>query len=218
VCVRALIDAGSDLKANSIDGYTPLHWAAWYGNCACVRTLIAAGLDPNNADGIRHETPLHLAAWYGNDMCIKTLIASGANPKIIDIRGKTPLHLSAKIGRNACVRELIAAAADPEVIDNTGKTPLQLAVENEFQDCAGLLAVRIVEDRPLTDDEWDLIPAIIDLGYLLPTVLARDGRDVAGKLVSRLPEEKRKVLENAMMCLSHVVLRDLIGRIAAQCM
>jgi hypothetical protein len=69
----------------------------------------------------------------------------------------------------------------------------------------------------LRDDEWDLIPRDSDIGHLLPVVMARDGRDAAAKLVSRLPTEKRKVLETAVMCLSCVVLRDLVERIAVQC-
>ena len=80
-----------------------------------------------------------------------------------------------------------------------------------------MLAVRILAERNLTDDEWDLVPLDSDIGHLLPAVLARDGLDATAKLVSRLPEEKRKVLENAMLCLSRFVSRDLVERIAVQC-
>ena len=43
------------------------------------------------------------------------------------------------------------------------------------------------------------------------------GRDEAAKLVSRLPEDKRKVLETVAMCLSRFVSRDLIEPILVRC-
>ena len=47
--------------------------------------------------------------------------------------------------------------------------------------------------------------------------MARDGRDAAAKLVSKLPEEKKKVLETVAMCLSRVVLRDVAEQILVRC-
>jgi hypothetical protein len=82
---------------------------------------------------------------------------------------------------------------------------------------SSLLAVRMLADRALTDDEWDLVPPDGDLGHLLPVVMARDGRDAAAKLVSKLPAEKRKVLETATMCLSRFVHHDVAEQILVQC-
>ena len=75
----------------------------------------------------------------------------------------------------------------------------------------------MLADRSLTDDEWELVPVDSDIGYLLPVVMTRDGRDAAAKLVARLPKEKQKVLETVMMCLSRVVLSDVAEQILVRC-
>ena len=128
-----------------------------------------------------------------------------------------PLHRAALGGHEACVRVLIAAGADPNVVNVGGNTPLQIAVEKGHRECAKILAVRVLADRDLTDDEWDLIPVDSDIGHLLPVVMDRDGRDAAAKLVSKLPAEKQKVLETATMCLSRFVSRDVAEQILVRC-
>jgi hypothetical protein len=112
---------------------------------------------------------------------------------------------------------LVEAGADLNAVERDGKTPLQLAIEKGHRECAVVLAVRMLADRPLTKYEWDLIPTDFDIGYLLPVVMTRDGRDAAGKLVSRLPEGKRKVLKTVAMCLSRVVSYDMAEQIMMRC-
>jgi ankyrin repeat protein len=212
-----LIDAGANLNVTDESGRTPLHWAVGSQHSDCVQTLVDAGSDPNIADD-RGETPLHEAAYTGHDACIQTLVESGANPNITEIRGRTPLHTATYYDREKCVQKLIDVGATPDVFDKKGETPLQIAVRREHKECMKILIIRILADRALTDDEWDLVPPDGDLGHLLPVVMARDGRDAAAKLVSKLPEEKRKVLETATMCLSRVVLRDVAEQILVRCM
>ena len=52
---QALLAAGADVNASApaLDGWTPLHYAAWHGNAAAVRLLLAAGADATLLD------------WYG---------------------------------------------------------------------------------------------------------------------------------------------------------
>jgi hypothetical protein len=92
-----------------------------------------------------------------------------------------------------------------------------VAVEKGHKKCAEVLAVHILAERSLTDDEWDFVPKDSDIGHLLPVVMARDGRDATAKLVSRLSEEKQKVLETATMCLSRFVSRDVAEQILVRC-
>ena len=215
-CLKILIAAGVNISATDEFGRTPLHWAIGSLHTDCVQTLIDAGADPNMAND-RGATPLHYAACAGHDACIQTLVAAGAKPNVTNVRGKTPLHSAVLYDHEKCVRKLIDIGAVPDVYDSKGYTPLQLAVEKGHKECARIVAVRVLADRDLTDDEWGLVPPDSDLGHLLPVVMDRDGRDAAAKLVARLPEEKRKVLETAAMCLSRVVLRDVVERIAILC-
>jgi ankyrin repeat protein len=215
-CIRILIASEANLNITDNYGRTPLHWAIGSQRSACVQILVDAGADPNIAD-TRGETPLHEAAWSGHDTCIQALVDAGANPNITEVRGKTPLHTAVRYEREICVEKLIAAGATPSVVDNDGETPFQLAVKNEQTECTKILVVRVLAERSLTDDEWILVPKDSDIGHLLPVVMARDGRDVAAKLVSRLHEEKRKVLETAAMCLSRFVFRDVTEYILVRC-
>jgi len=216
-CVRVLIAAGADPNVGDDYGNTPLLEATWNGHEACVAFLIAAGADPNVVVGDYGNTPLYQAAWDGHEACVRVLIAAGADPNVIDYYGSTPLHRAASEGHESCVRELLASGADPNVADKTGETPLQCAVRQERTGCVKILIIRILTDRSLTDAEWDLITTVMNIGPLLPIVLALYGRDAAAKLVSRLPEDKRKVLETVAMCLSRFVSRDLIEPILVRC-
>lgn len=40
---RVLVDAGADLNARDVDECTPLHMAAIYGRCDCVKLLLEHG-------------------------------------------------------------------------------------------------------------------------------------------------------------------------------
>ena len=190
--------------------------ATWNGHEACIATLIAAGADPNVADN-RGNTPLHRVALGGYKACVAALIAAGADPNAVNDDGYTSLHWAVYNNHEACVAALVAAGADPNIVNNHRRTPLQVAVRKGHRECAKLIAVHVLAERALTDDEWGLVPPGSDVGHLLPVVMTRDGRDAAAKLVARLPKEKQKVLETAAMCLSRVVLRDVVERIAVLC-
>ena len=215
-CIKKLITNGSDVNITDTCGRSPLKWAAYYGREKFIEILVAAGANINGIDALGRSI-LHWAVGSQSKDCVRTLIDAGANPNIADNKGETPLHEVAWCGHHACIQTLISAGANPDVINIDGNTPLQLAVRRDYKKCVEVLVECILNYRALRNDEWDLAPAIIDLGHLLPVVMTRDGLDAAAKLVSRLPEEKRKVLENAMLCLSRFVSRDLVERIAVQC-
>jgi len=215
--LKILVDAGANIYGADICGKTPLHDAVTSQSLDCIKTLLDAGANPNIADN-RGKTPLHDAAWCGHHACIQTFVDAGADPNITDALGNTPLHTAVLYEYEICLEKLIDIGANPDVADNDGETPLQLAIRNKNKECGKMLAVRILVDRALTNDEWDLIPPDSDIGNLLPIVMARDGRDAASKLVSRLPEGKRKVLQTAAICLSRFVHRDLVEIIVVKCM
>jgi len=59
--VRMLIDAGADLTAPGLDGGTPLHCAAWFGQPANARMLLDAGAPVDMFDPVHEASPLHWA-------------------------------------------------------------------------------------------------------------------------------------------------------------
>ena len=192
--------------------------AAMEGHAACVRKLITDGANPNAVDD-DGKTALHLACFVGGPdiLDVRVLISAGANMDAVDSYDRTPMHTAAFFGRQTTIMGLVNAGANVDAIDRSGRTPLQLAKDYKHNECAKALAVRILTDRALTDIEWDAIPEGSEIGNLLPVVMTRDDRDAAAKLVSKLPAEKRRVLQTAVLCLSRFVSHDLVEQIAVRC-
>jgi uncharacterized protein len=83
--LAALLDADPDLVAAwSPDGFTPLHYAAFFGTPEAVRVLAARGADlevpARNADIAGHARPLHSAIAADRRETIEALLEAGADP------------------------------------------------------------------------------------------------------------------------------------------
>ena len=59
--VVLLIEAGADLTTPGLDGGTPLHQAAWFGQPANARILLDAGAPLDVFDPVHDSSPLHWA-------------------------------------------------------------------------------------------------------------------------------------------------------------
>ncbi|MCC8406783.1 MAG: ankyrin repeat domain-containing protein [Rickettsia endosymbiont of Sceptobius lativentris] len=83
----------SNINTKEIYSYTPLHFAANYGNYFIVALLLSYGANPNiqNNNG---ETTLHFAAMNGCVRTIECLIKSGAVIDSFDKFERTPLELA----------------------------------------------------------------------------------------------------------------------------
>jgi hypothetical protein len=103
---RALIAAGSDVRARNRRGAEPLHYAA-DGN-------------PNFAPW-RPEAQAATVAY---------LIAAGADPNAVDNSGVTALHRAVRTRCAAAVRALLDGGADARLTNKSGSTPLKLALQN----------------------------------------------------------------------------------------
>ena len=224
-CIQKLIVAGADLNVTEEYGRTPMHNAISGGHDACVKKLIEAGADVNVVNAYGHA-PLHFAAWKGHDTLCKMLVAAGANPNVVNSDDNTPLHQAVATGYDTVCKTLIIEGGNPDVVNGAGETPLQVAVKYTVhyadiygynKKCVDVLVECILAKRALADYEWDLITTVMNIGSLLPITMTRYGRDAAAKLVSRLPDQKRKILETTTMCLSRFVSRDMVERIAIQC-
>ena len=93
VTLKALIEAGADVNAQSIEGITSLSFAAEKNHPMIVMELIKAGADVNLA---RHDgvTPLHLAVQNGHEGCAAMLIQAGADIHRRTETGGTPIGIA----------------------------------------------------------------------------------------------------------------------------
>jgi ankyrin repeat protein len=142
--VRALLaeDAGLAL-ARSPDGFTPLHYPAFFGGPGSAdvsRDLLAAGADVSaRSDNDFWVLPLHSATAGAHAEIVEVLLAAGAEPNARQQHGWTPLHAAAKNGDLRSLEALLAAGANPALRNDDGRSPLDLALEAGHAELAARL-------------------------------------------------------------------------------
>ena len=116
------------VSQRSMDGFTPLHFAAFFGHPEAARKLLAAGADANalaeNASKLR---PLHSACAAGVVELVALLLEHKPDVNAVQAGGYTPLHAAAKSGDVEITRLLLAAGADAFAATDDGKTSRDLA-------------------------------------------------------------------------------------------
>lgn len=137
--VAALLEANAKVDVpDSRRGQTPLHRAAWEGNCKIIGMLLDKGADIN-ARARDGSTPLMEAASNTQTDAARLLTSRGADVHAADQQGATALHYAARYGLSGCVRALLAAGAYPTAGDRAGKTPGDWAAERGYDDVVMLL-------------------------------------------------------------------------------
>ena len=111
-------------------GYTPLHYAAYFGHVEAAKFLIGIGAEVRavSLDPLRNH-PLHAAASAGHAAVVDLLLAAGADPNAEQTGQWTPLHSAAAAGHAGIVTTLLGHGAEPGRTSVSGKTPLALAEE-----------------------------------------------------------------------------------------
>lgn len=127
-----LLAATPDLaKGRSADGFTALHYPAFFGIGEAVeasRVLLESGADVNaRSENPLAVLPIHSAVAGGHDDVVAVLIAAGADVRATQRHGWTPLHGAAQNGSLVSVERLLAAGADPAARNDDGVTALDLA-------------------------------------------------------------------------------------------
>ena len=91
-CLKLLFDAGANLDAVSLGGYTALHLAANFPNAKMVSLLLEAGANVNAADSTGW-TALHFAACTAPN-CVEVLLSAGAFVNARNDSGRTPFDIA----------------------------------------------------------------------------------------------------------------------------
>jgi hypothetical protein len=96
-CLRSLKQAGADMKLQTGNGSTALHYAAQYDKFDVIKYFLGAlddteGLvDIANASG---QTALHVAARYGKEKSAEALLSFNANVLLLDKIGRSAEKLA----------------------------------------------------------------------------------------------------------------------------
>ena len=146
--LRERLDEDPDRAvAWSADGFTALHFAAFFGKAEAARTLIDAGamVDAVSGNEMRVQ-PLHSAAAGRHHEVCRLLIASGADVNATQQHDFTPLHAAAQHGDDELVELFLSAGADPLARTDSGDTAADIAEAAGHVDVARRLR-QVAEDR-----------------------------------------------------------------------
>ncbi|XP_039997953.1 ankyrin repeat domain-containing protein 10a [Xiphias gladius] len=125
---------------DSCYGWTPIHWAAHYGQLECVARLVQMGCEVNTVTSRFNQTPTHTAAFGGHPHCVVWLTQAGADVNRQDFVGEAPIHKAARSGSLECIQVLLIAGAKPHLRNASGQTAADLAHAHGFPDCFRFLS------------------------------------------------------------------------------
>ena len=119
------------LAAYSVDGWTPLHLAGFFGARDTTLLLVALGASQTAlSNNPMRNTPLHAAiAGAGGESLAPLLLGLGSDPLTVGGSGVSALHLAASRGFEPLCRLLIARGADRAAQTEDGKTAAEIARE-----------------------------------------------------------------------------------------
>ncbi|GAB1606044.1 ankyrin repeat, PH and SEC7 domain containing protein secG-like isoform X1 [Argonauta hians] len=156
-------------KEDSFYGWTPAHWAAYFGKLACLQKLACFNRPNNLKCDMRNskfqQTPSHVAAYAGHPHCLQWLLQSEADINACDYLGETPLHKAASTGSLDCVSLLISYEATLGIKNSNGETACSVARRSGFQECARNLEMSnitsgIVTSATIPDTTMEVQPSV----------------------------------------------------------
>lgn len=113
------------------DGFTALHFAAFFGRYEAAELLIERGAEVDAfGRGWMTGTALHSAVSRLQSDVVRILLEAGANPNVRQSAGWTPLHAAAMNGDMTSVELLLASGADPTATNDEGRSVIDLANES----------------------------------------------------------------------------------------
>jgi len=128
----------------SCDGFTPLHFAAFFDRPDIARDLIGHGAKVAAvAKNTMKVTPLHSAAAAHSREIVRLLLEQGAPVDARQQGGWTALHEAAQAGDPEMVGDLLRHRADPAARNDEGKSPEDLAQAKGREEVSKLLAIAL---------------------------------------------------------------------------
>lgn len=122
------LERGADVNKVNARGETALLHAAWKGQMAAVRWLIAQGAQPSRQG--KEWSALHYAAFAGHADILRYLLAQGAEVNALSPNGSTPLMMAAREGQAAIASQLLSAGARGAIVNDNGENAVHWAMRN----------------------------------------------------------------------------------------
>ena len=126
------------LKAQSSDGFTPLHLACFFGQLEAAETLIHHQADVNAVSPSRIAV-IHSAAASRDAALLKLVLQAGANSNRQQQGGYTALHEAAMHNSVERAQALLDAGADRGIRSDDGLTAAEMAAQKGNKEVLELL-------------------------------------------------------------------------------
>jgi hypothetical protein len=161
--------------------------AARAGDAAAVRSLVAAGADPDLPMPGNGWTPLIHAVHTRSRAGVRALLEAGADPNRTGSGGQRPLLMAAGYGEAELVALLLAGGADPHLGGQGWRNALEAALTGSL-DIDGLTFARCQPDtvRVLVGHSPDLV-ATGPAGHLGRFLVYARGCDEVERLLEAPP-------------------------------
>uniref|UniRef100_A0A7S4KEK5 Uncharacterized protein n=1 Tax=Paramoeba aestuarina TaxID=180227 RepID=A0A7S4KEK5_9EUKA len=176
--VQFLVKSKATANIVTLNGVTPLHYAAENDNQEMMKFLLENGarlpdylkLKSKDGDMMAIEdkalgSPLHWAAGSNSTTIMEMLLERDVPIDLRDRNGLTPLHMAASAGNSDAVRLLLAKGANHTLYLQGGATALHLAAEFGF---SGVVEALLDAGAPILKDNG------MDTPWMLAKAQKRD--------------------------------------------
>ncbi|XP_050271171.1 uncharacterized protein LOC126714833 isoform X3 [Quercus robur] len=206
--VRKMLDKfpNAIMKADDF-GWTPLHYAAYFGNFEVVKLFLEnINISLAYERDIQGMSALHISAMEGHCDVMSAIIEKFPYTcELLDNRGRTALHLAAESGRTKAVKILLSSLAFQDLINeqenDEGNTAMHLAaIKRRYKVLILLARDRKVEKRA-TNKEGKTVADILQLDKLLGWIeimgsmhVPTSKKEINLVLMSKLPDRSKALL------------------------